>query len=269
MRAPLGMTDGKGRRTRKSTLSDNRGRDFRHASCGLAANVETPETAFGRPRPNLNPVSAAEFWDMIRIRGRGQNQGEGSKSYVAPRHGSRRPSRAVKRLLRGIMRRSTSRVRKNQFPYEKSFRTLIKLASFRLDSHLADSLARSAFSAPLVFSSPPLGAITERAIRLRKAFFRSLLGRLMMGRTFSGRIEYQVADLSGRLEQSYFHCLCVMRIAKTPARIDHHQSCFTAGCAVELIDGVHRGSLHANAGEQCDRFAAQAAFHYCFTGAGG
>src|SRR5216683_2887218 len=101
-----------------STLSDNRGRDFRHASCGLAANVETPETAFGRPRPNLNPVSAAEFWDMIRIRGRGQNQGEGSKSYVAPRHGSRRPSRAIKRLLRGIMRRSTSRVRKNQFPYE-------------------------------------------------------------------------------------------------------------------------------------------------------
>src|SRR5216683_8112966 len=30
-------------------------------------------------------------------------------------------------------------------------------------------------SAPLVFSSPPLGEITERESRLRKAFFRSLL----------------------------------------------------------------------------------------------
>src|SRR6266852_1257708 len=31
-------------------------------------------------------------------------------------------------------------------------------------------------SAPLVFSSPPLGEITERESRLRKTFFRSLLG---------------------------------------------------------------------------------------------
>ena len=30
-------------------------------------------------------------------------------------------------------------------------------------------------SAPLVFSSPPLGEITERESRVRKAFFRSLL----------------------------------------------------------------------------------------------
>src|SRR6266852_4435359 len=31
--------------------------------------------------------------------------------------------------------------------------------------------------APLVFSSPPLGEITEKESRVRKAFFRSLLGQ--------------------------------------------------------------------------------------------
>src|SRR5216683_3760358 len=51
----------------------------------------------------------------------------------------------------------SSRVRKNPFLHEKSFRTL---RSNWLPS----------------FSSPPLGEITERESRLRKAFFRSLLG---------------------------------------------------------------------------------------------
>jgi hypothetical protein len=91
----------------------------------------------------------------------------------------------------------------------------------------------------------------------------------MMGRTCSYGIEDQVTDLSGRREQRHFHCLGVMRITKTAARIDHDQSCFTAGCAIEIIDRARRGSLHADAPDERDSFAAQAGFHYCLTGARG
>src|SRR6266851_8824728 len=57
------------------------------------------------------------------------------------------------------MLQPTSRVRKNQFIYQKSFRALIKLASFLFRFAPRGLVSSLRLPAPLVFSSPPTGEI--------------------------------------------------------------------------------------------------------------